>query len=359
MDELFLKRMALYNNSTARKVFVDSNTIMDATFDRDVNFKRGALYDVNGTFLENVDFKYQYHAAYTISKDNVEFYAQFRPYYHPDVKYKAADGALRLGFYLDVPNDLDTVEKWLICGRNDTITFTRYNILKCNWTFNWIVDGTIYQCLGCLRNRNNYNSGIWSNGFTTTVENESQMILPSNAATQTIDYDMRFMISDNRVHPKVYSVSKIEDTFPLGVVKITLVQAHFDAALDNVDLQVCNYYDSKVSPEAPGTHVSKNAKLSCTGKDKVLHRGGSARTVSAVITQGDAVLDVVPDWHFILNGVEKTVAQLTGYTIAFSLDQKSFAIKVAFEVPNGDVLKVEVGSKTGEYYDSIEMEVKA
>lgn len=355
MDELFLKRMGLHANSPSHKALDQSNLIMEKIFDHDPNFKQGNLYDVDGNFLEFIDYKYQYHAAHSIAKDNVDFYCQFRPYYHPDVIYAGEDGVQRLGFYLDVPNDNNVIERWLICGRNDAITFTRYNILKCNWTFNWVDNGTVYHSLGCLRNRNNYNSGVWSDGFTTTVQNEMQFIVPSNETTKTIDYDCRFMLSDNQIHPKVYSVTKLEDTFPCGVTKVTLVQDHYDEAVDNVELKICNYYNNKIIPVEPDQHESHNIKILFSGAEPFLHRGGSRRSISVESSIGLSSLQ----WTFYLNGVQKTVEELPGIDVVFAEDGKSFSIKASYDSNIGDVITIQVGEKGSTYYDTLDVEVKA
>lgn len=359
VDSLFLRRM--HGSPTlGTKVLRDSNIYMNHLFTRDVNYKRGFLYDENCEKLEQVDYKYQYHTDYTIAKDRVEFYAQFRPYFHPEIKYAKGDGVERFGFYLDVPNDVGIVDKWLICGRNDTISFARYNILKCNWTFNWIIDGEIFHALGCLRNRNNYNSGVWSDGFVTSVENEALFIVPTNQITKTIDYDARFMLSDNEIHPRVYAVSKLEDTFPAGLTKVTLVQEHYDPAADNPKLKICGYYKNAITPiEPPRKHW--NAVLVVQGTVPRLHKAGSMRTVTAIIKDdnGNTITDIVPEWSFKLNGESVDVSELTNFKLITAPDGYSISIGALFAASVGDIVTVILGSDALGYYDAIELEVVA
>ena len=359
VDSLFLRRMQ-GSPTLGKKVLRDSNVYMNHLFTRDVNYKQGFLYDVNCQKLEKVDYKYQYYTNYMINKDRVEFHVQFRPYYHPEIKYAMGDGIERFGFYLDVPNDIGLVEKWLVCGRNDTISFARYNILKCNWTFNWIVDGEIMHALGCLRNRNNYNSGVWSDGFVTSVENEALFIVPTNQITKTIDYDTRFMLSDNEIHPRVYAVSKLEDTFPPGLTKVTLVQEHYDPAVDNAELKICGYYKNAILPiEPPREHW--NATLEFQGTVPSLHKAGSMRQVTAVLTDesGNPVTDIIPEWSFKLNGESVDVSELANFTITTAADNYSIRVGALFSATVGDILTVVLGSDALGYYDAIELEVVA
>ena len=360
-DDLFLARMAANKFSVGRKVYEQSNLIMDRTFDRDPNYKIGKLYDVNGKFLEDIDFKYQYVFSYSVNKDKVEFLAQFRPFYHPEVKYLAEDGVERLGFYLDVPNDLDVLEKWLIFGRNDTLSFTRYNMLKCNRTFRWIVDGKIQSALGVLRNRNNYNSGVWSDGFVTSVENQTAFFVPSNDITKTIDYDTRFMISDNKIHPRVYEVSKIEDAFPPGVIRVILIQTHYDPAKDNAELGICNYYNDAITPINPVEEYKLNATLTFNGTNPYLTKAGNGRKITAVITDssGNPITSITPEYSYKLNGEDIEVAGLTNYEITVDIENPFIqTIKAKYDAPVGDILTVSIGSKIGPYYDDLELEVK-
>lgn len=360
MHDLFLKRMAINNHSSSRQLFNNSNILMDKLFDRDIGYKQGKLYDVEGNFLEDIDFKYQFHMQYTLSKDEVDFYVQFRPYYHPEDKYMAEDRIERLGFYLDIPNDVDVMERWMLLGKTDTLTFTRYNVLKCNWQFKWIYNGEIYTELGCIRNRNNYNSGVWSDGFVTSVENQIQFIVPNNSKTRTINYDTEFILSDTLIHPRVYEVSKLEDAFPPGTLKVTLVQAHYHPAEDSPILGLSGYNANQIKPEPVNGHLSINATISYSGAEPVLHKGGSARRVqSAIYDERGELVDITPTWSFYINGAFASLSDLTDYEILFSEDQKSFTIKALYSAKAKDVLTIELGAVEMDYYDSLMLEVKA
>lgn len=361
-DSSFLARMGVNNNSMCKALLSHSDAIMNKTFERDANYKVGNLYDVNCKLLEEVEFKYQKSFSYSINKDKVEFLVQFRPKYHPEIKYVQEDGLERYGFYLDIPNDVEVPEKWLIFGKNETNSFIRYNVLRCNWTFKWIIDGVVYSVLGCLRNRNNYNSGVWSDGFTTSVENEAMFIVPSNQVTKTIDYNMRFMLSDNIIHPKVYEVSKVEDTFPAGIIKITLVQCHYDAEKDNALLKVCNYYDNAILPVPEDTpEVSYKAELVFNGSTKIIYINGSTRVVTATVFDGERVADeVIPVWFLYLNNEIVSIEDLAEHgIICEKADNNTFNIRAVWGAKNGDILGIRIGAEDLGYYDYAELEVRA
>lgn len=301
-DELFLKRMELIGG--LNDVIKDSsNTIMNTNFTHDGNYKKAVLYDWDLNELEAVDIKFQYSQKYSINKDQVEYLVQFRPLYHPEKQYKHADGLERMGFFLDIPDDTGTMNKWLILGRNDEDQFVRYNVLKCNWVFKYIVDGKIYEQLGVLRDRNNYNSGIWSDGFVTSVENQSMFLVPTNKKVELINYDLRFMLSDNKVNPLVYAVSKRTDTYPIGINKITLVQDHYNKKVDNSELGICNYYSSPIGVEEDATSPdTSNIEITFNGSQPVLFLGGSPRSFIAkeLLEDGASVPVIEGSWEFYL-----------------------------------------------------------
>ena len=143
MLEAYKKRLNQKGKYMGEVLKRQSDVIMDKTFTRDIAYR---LCYIDG---EPVDAKYITYTYYSISKDAVDYHLQFRPGVHYPI-----------GKYIDVPDDTGTYNRWLIVGRSDEPQFVKYNILKCNWIFKWVKDGIIYECLGVLRKRNNYNSGL-------------------------------------------------------------------------------------------------------------------------------------------------------------------------------------------------------
>ena len=143
MLEAYKKRLNQKGKYMGEVLKRQSDVIMDKTFTRDIAYR---LCYIDG---EPVDAKYITYTYYSISKDAVDYHLQFRPGVHYPI-----------GKYIDVPDDTGTYNRWLIVGRSDEPQFVKYNILKCNWTFKWVKNGIIYECLGVLRKRNNYNSGL-------------------------------------------------------------------------------------------------------------------------------------------------------------------------------------------------------
>lgn len=215
--------------------------------------------------------------------------------------------------------------------------------------FKWVKNKQIYSCLGIIRNRNNYNSGVWSDGFFTSVDNQSQFIIPTTPITETIDYNDRFMLSDSMIRPLVFEVSKLEDTFPCGVTKVTLKQDHFNKVTDNVKLKICDYYDSPVIPQEPEI---EDIVLSCSGTNRALRVGGSKRTISVA----SDIKDKSVIWSYEFNGNKLSVEELSN-DFEISEGKNTLSIKALLNYNNlGKVIKI-IATLPNKQPSSIELEV--
>ena len=100
--------------------------------------------------------KFNVKSYYSVQGDNVEYLLQFKL---SDLSEKQD---IRVGSYVYIPDETGNYEWWLIVAIDDRPQFRQFYILKCTWTFKWVsrIDGKrrIYECLGCARKQNSYNS---------------------------------------------------------------------------------------------------------------------------------------------------------------------------------------------------------
>jgi hypothetical protein len=192
--------------------------------------------------------KYNVKSYHNITGDEIAYLLQFR------LEDMRTNPNIKVGSYVQITNEMDEPEWWLIVHYDDRNQFRQFSILKCTWTYKWIsgISGkrVVYQCLGAPRKQNSYNSGVWLDYTTQTVENQEVLWLPTNNDTRTIVYDTKFLKSSaGRYPPLRWTITKIEDTAVDGISKFTLAQDFFDSAKDNAELMIANYYDSYVEPE--------------------------------------------------------------------------------------------------------------
>ena len=254
------------NLSEVRKTQADM--IMNVTFTGDIGYKRVYILDKD-TGWNYVDAKYGKHASYSILKDAVDSYLQFRPHVHYPVGtyvFIPDDDSPDIGFHDYQPDDpfqdsnFNVNKLWMIVGKDDATQFIRYNIIRCNWNFRWVykVHGEmkILHVWGSVRNANSYTSGVWRADYMTQLDQVTNGWMPDTyqlygdklydynlCDSRYIQHDERFMITNNIINPKVYQVTKVQDLVPLGIIKMTFKQTEVDKTVDNIDLLLCNYYN--------------------------------------------------------------------------------------------------------------------
>ncbi len=173
---------------------------------------------------------------------------------------------------------------------------------------------------------------------------------------------MRFMICDNFTKPLVYSVTKREDTFPLGVYKVVLAQDHYNPHQDNAELGICDYYtnyNNKDNEEVEDTTQNVNAVLKCNGLNRVLSIGGSPRTITAVTIENEEEIPYVnPIWSFEFLNEKLDTEQMNKY---FELKIENNILTVSakndYTIAN-NILMIHVGTPKQSGHAQIEIEVR-
>ena len=280
--DLFRARMAAsggYEGEARRR---NAQNIMDVSWMRDPATKPVYVKWVDSglPLIDDDDVpvyaKYNVKSYHNITGDSIAYLLQFRledMNDRPDI---------RVGSYVQIRNEMDEPEWWLIVHYDDRNQFRQFSILKCTWTYKWVsrVNGKriIYNCLGASRKQNSYNSGVWLDYTTQTVENQEVMWLPTNDDTKTIQYDTKFLKSSPGRYPALkWTITKIEDSAIDGISMFTMAQTQFDPAKDNVDIGVADYWESAVEPELPEIEENptvSDLEITYSGKPAVRAGGG-------------------------------------------------------------------------------------
>lgn len=280
-DSYRLRMAALgsYDGEARRR---NSQKIMDVSWMRDPATKPVYVkwVDKGLPMIDDDDIpvyaKYNVKSYHNITGDSIAYLLQFRL---EDMK---DNPNIRVGSYVQILNEMDEPEWWLIVHLDDRTQFRQFSILKCTWTYKWVsrIDGkrVIHQCLGAPRKQNSYNSGVWLDYTTQTVENQEVLWLPTNDDTKTILYDTKFLKSSTGRYPPLrWTITKIEDTATDGISKFTLAQDQFDPSKDNAELMIANYYESYVEPEVLETEeipTISDFEITYSGKPAVRAGGG-------------------------------------------------------------------------------------
>lgn len=280
MFEDFKNRMARQGSYMGQVLKNQSDVIMDATFSRDPAYRvcylqtKGTIFPeqtLNGyrqarsvfagnevydmdelRGFERIEAKYLVKSYYSIQGDTIDYMLQFRPNVHGSNKN------IRVGAYVFIPDDLGVYNLWLIVARDDRPQFPQFYVLRCDFLAKWHISeedrvhyegihvdtGTVYSW-AVARIQSSYNSGIWTDYSTTSVENQKKLWMPTNNDTRTIVYNEHITISDNPYRRTSWEVTKYVDTEPQGLVKLTLAQQLEYSSRDN--LSWVNIYSDEIS----------------------------------------------------------------------------------------------------------------
>ena len=260
----------------------NSQKIMDASWMRDAATKPVYVKWVDSglPIVDDNDpvlyAKFNVKSYHNITGDEVAYLLQFRK---EDMKNNPN---IKVGSYVQIMNEMDEPEWWLIWHLDDRTQFRQFSILKCTWIYKWVSfkDGlrVVHQCLGVTRNQNNYNSGVWLDYTLQVVEQQHVMLMPSNKDTNTIVYDSKFLVSnEGRYPPIAWKISKIQPSVANDTVRFTMTQEQFNASTDDADLMIANYKMSYVEPELPEleeTPTVSNLEIVYSGQSAVRAGGG-------------------------------------------------------------------------------------
>ena len=337
--KLRMNALGSYGGEAKRR---NSQQIMDASWMRDAATKPVYVKWVNSGLpvVEDNDIpvyaKFNVKSYHNITGDEVAYLLQFRL---DDIK---TNPNIRVGSYVQIKNELDEPEWWLITHFDDRTQFRQFSILKCTWTYKWVskIGGkrVVYECLGAPRKQNSYNSGVWLDYTTQTVENQEVMWLPTNDDTKTILYDTKFLKSSaGRYPPLRWTITKIEDTAIDGISKFTLAQDQFDPAKDNAELMIADYYESAVEPELLDTEEitsTEDLVITYSGSPAVRAGGGFKKFTLKTRDNGELanVTDTI-EWSVDFQGNEDKLTLSTDGNICkvkctndYSLIGKTFTI---------------------------------
>lgn len=380
----------------------NSAMVMNATFTGDIGYKRVYILDKEEGWKYE-DAKYSKHATPSILKDAVDYYLQFRPRVHYPVGtyvFIPNDMDYNIGFEEEDPVDpfkdenFDVNKLWLIVGKNDANEFVRYNIIKCNWNFRWIArvngENKILNVWGAVRNANSYTSGVWTADYTTALDNITNAWIPDIFLLyedKLSDYDLcdtrylrhehRFMLTHNKLDPKVYTVTKVQDLVPQGIIKLTLKQDELNNVRDNVDLMLCDYYNSfgEVVTKQE-SHIDDTARSflwsAIVDENGVLQRNQEQDNILhiAVISYFNVefflkgkLQDLNAEWRINYNGSselsEDEIKHLCDLMVMRQIDKSTISIKPAkTNKLIGEKFILSVQDSNGDYASSIELEVQ-
>ena len=328
----YRKILGCKTNGQVRKE--QSDKIMDVSWWEDIQSRVAYLYDyyhdnhiTQLTDMKSdkddskvpIDIKFVMSSSQTYDKDQVTFHIQLRPGQKCNVDYykkvfeEQYDSTFPIGLYIDIPDEQGIFNRWLIVDRaNYNVTqFPTFEVLRCDKVFQWIMDNAKIQCAGVLRSQNSYNSGIWTDHITTTVEDQYKFAVPLNRDTEKLYYNQRIII-DNKVltEPRAWQITKINRIAPNGINRLTVAQTHFDENIDYIEFDDngniigmwADYYTSPIEPSDDPHPDIPNSAIEYLGGTPNLKVGGGYKKYSIIFNDGKFRTG---SWKFFTRKTEK------------------------------------------------------
>ena len=303
-----------------------SDWAMEQTWDNDIQSKICYIYDfyhddqprlAEGMTYENttktrIDAKFIVKSYQSMDKDQVDYYIQFKPtqkthfsegdelyYFETDYRKKYHNDNF-IGLFIDIPNDENIYEKWMILRTEPANQFPKYLILKCNYELMWIENNGTEKIKrrmwSVLKMQSSYNSGLWTDLRFTSQENQDKVWLPLNPITEKIWYtnesskNMRVLVSSFTDNAIAWQISKVENAQPLGVQKLTLYQDFFDQHRDYIEKDSdgniigmwASYFDSEIAPTDSDTPTTPPSSITAriSASTSTIKIGGSYKNLT-------------------------------------------------------------------------------
>lgn len=246
-----------------------------------------------------------------------------------------------------------------------------------------------------------YTSGVWAADYSTSLDNIINGWIPDTYLLygddiKTFDFDdsrllqheQRFMLTHNQLDPKIYYITKVQDLVPQGIIKITFKQGELDEKRDNIDLMLCDYYDSSgeikitdpIGSDVDKTsyiwtaHVNENGELERDNVDKET-RDRDYSTLNIGVTyyymvefykdaNATIITDVDPEWRIEVVDENNTMSDkekqhLDNLMVMTKFDESVLSIRPSKSSKlNGVRFVLSVKDKNGEYASSMQLEVQ-
>lgn len=321
---------------------LQSDMIEEYTWNNEIESRIGYFYDwdhdTHHTQLTDLhpeqdaykvpmDIKYIVASKQTMSKDAVTYHLQLRPSqkcvvdYYEECFGKRYDAEYPVGLMCDLEDSKGIWNRWLVCAPaniNDP-QFPNFEILRCDYVLDAIIDRVQYKIPIVLRSQNSYNSGLWVKYRLETTEDQGQFIVPLSRLTEKLWYNTRLLI-DAKVDQdecRAWHISKVNRIDLPGCALITLAQDHFDPDKDYIERDEhgnviglwADYFDLPVTPEPYNPSPTPVAGvITCIGNQEI-KVGGSYKKFE-VNFSGSPLKP--GDWSFWIDGAEITPIVSTG-----------------------------------------------
>ena len=331
------KRRSLESQYIIENTWNDDSSSMVAWFyDWEHDDEKGKNKDLHPECSKTkipIPIKYIVTSYKSLSKDEVDISIMFKPSYVCNVPYYKdkfqayTDSIFPVGLYCDIKDEdglfgnKGVWNRWLVVATADSINhdFPTWSILPCGYKFQWMSDGQKMEMWGVERSQNSYNSGVWRDYKTESVENQTKALLPYNDITKTLYYNTRSIISVDIPIPITWRVTKVEGLAHKGNIMFTFAQTNFDQHNDYIERDDngkligmwADYFNEPNLPvetliQPDPTLSGDYAEITYAGTEPHIKVNGSYKKITITYYNSDesAVNQTPGTWEYIMNDID-------------------------------------------------------
>ena len=333
----------------ARKA--DSDMVVENTWDRAIETRIAYFYDIeidedpfklvdmkpeNNPNKIPISVKYLENSSQTYAKDTVTYHLQFKPSedFSSLTYYKKAfadrwDAECPVGSYVDIPDNKGIYRRWLIVGLANyyNAQFSTYEILPCNYTFNFCDNGEKIDIAGVTRTQSSYTAGVWRDQIFQSPDDTMKFVLPLNEDTARLSYNKRVVIDTKvdiynadvkkRQVPRVFSITKVDRLDANGLCLYTIKQDLWNEETDYIHYEVegdpstikgkyADYYSGTPVKEEESV-VFERAEFVVSGDKPELKVGGGVKKITVKIFEGEGEVPFIEGlWSYTIDGEDVT-----------------------------------------------------
>lgn len=131
----------------------------------DEHFKLNDLHPQDDSNKTAIPIKFIRHASQTYKQDPITYWLQLQPEQECNVDYfwdmytNKYGNTWPVGLYVDIMDESGKYNKWLCVNtaNYNQNQFPTFELLRCDYVFQWIHKGHKYECPGVLQSQNSYN----------------------------------------------------------------------------------------------------------------------------------------------------------------------------------------------------------
>ena len=273
-----------------------------------------------------IDIKYMLSSYKSLNKDEVDLRIMFKPSYKCNVPYykekfiDTVSGVFPTGLYCDIKDEKGIWNRWLVVATASLYNhdFPTWAILPCGYKFQWMNNGKKMELWGVEQSQNSYNSGVWRDYKTESVENQTKALLPYNDISKTLFYNTRSIISVDLPEPIAWRVTKVEGLVHKGNIMFTFAQDAFDQHHDYIERNEdgnligmwANYFKDINLPTQPDEPIpildDTYAEITYAGKEPHIKVNGGYKSITIqYYSKTTEIVDQTPgNWEFYIDQVE-------------------------------------------------------